>query len=189
MTDLAQLDLLVVGYARDRVASTCTLIRDGDSVIVVDPGMVADRALMLGPLARLGVAATTVTDVVISHHHPDHTVNVALFPNARVHDFAVTYVADEWIERPPGEFELSAAVRLRHTPGHTDQDQSTLVRSAVGLVALTHLWWQADGPADDPYALDRDRLRASREEVLALAPALIVPGHGTPFRPAADTPR
>ena len=52
----------------------------------------------------------------------------------------------------------------------------------------THLWWTAEGPAEDPYAPDRDELRRSRERVLALAD-LIIPGHGAPFRPAASTAR
>ena len=56
------------------------------------------------------------------------------------------------------------------------------------MVALTHLWWTAGGPADDPYALDREELRQQRERVLDLA-TLIVPGHGAPFRPGSSTPR
>jgi glyoxylase-like metal-dependent hydrolase (beta-lactamase superfamily II) len=30
-----------------------------------------------------GPQASDMTDVVSSHHHPDHTVNAALFPEAR----------------------------------------------------------------------------------------------------------
>ena len=47
----AQLDVLSVGYAADRVAGTVVLVRDDDHVIVVDPGTVADRSRILGPLA------------------------------------------------------------------------------------------------------------------------------------------
>jgi hypothetical protein len=32
-------------------------------------------------------------------------------------------------------------------------------------------------------------LRRSRDRVLAMSPTLIVPGHGAPFTPTADTPR
>ena len=188
MTGYAELDVITIGYADDRVASTCTLLRDGDRVVVVDPGMVARRALLTDPLTKHGLAPADVTDVVISHHHPDHTVNIALFPNARVHDFMATYVDDQWIDHE-GEFAVSDSIRLLPTPGHTDQDLTTLVTTSTGLVALTHLWWSAEGPADDPFAADRDVLRASREQVLDLAPALIVPGHGAPFAPTAATPR
>jgi glyoxylase-like metal-dependent hydrolase (beta-lactamase superfamily II) len=78
------------------VRSTVTLIRDGDGdvTIVVDPGMVASRGAILDPLAGLGVAPEDVTDVIFSHHHPDHTLNAALFPNARFHDFMAIYKDD-----------------------------------------------------------------------------------------------
>jgi glyoxylase-like metal-dependent hydrolase (beta-lactamase superfamily II) len=180
----AQLDVLCTGYAAERVASTVALIRDGDSVIVVDPGMVAGREQILGPLARLGVEAATVSDVVFSHHHPDHTLNAALFERARFHDFWAIYQGDVWTGRPADGFELSPSVRLMATPGHTAQDISTLVGTDGGLAVCTHLWWSQDGPATDPLAEDQGQLDQSRGRLLALAPALIIPGHGAPFAPA-----
>ena len=45
--------VLQAGYAHDRVGSSITLIRDGDALIVADPGMVASRSLILDPLAAL----------------------------------------------------------------------------------------------------------------------------------------
>lgn len=185
----AKLDILVTGRADDRVTGTCSVIRSGDRVVVVDPGMVAERALLLDPLEALGLGAADVTDVVISHHHPDHTVNIALFGEVPVHDHATTYERDLWTDREPGPFDLTPDVRLLPTPGHTPQDLTTLVTTDNGLVALTHLWWTEDGPADDPFAPDRELLRRSREQVLELAPVLVVPGHGAPFRPSSDTPR
>ena len=46
--------------------------------------MVTDRALIVAALRKK--ASRTVTHVFVSHHHPDHTVNIALFPNAEVVD-------------------------------------------------------------------------------------------------------
>lgn len=185
----ARLDILTAGYVGDRVASTVVLVRDGDAVVVVDPGMVASRAAILDPLAALGVDPAAVTDVVFSHHHPDHTLNAALFPEARFHDVMAVYRDDVWDSQPAEGREVAPSVRLAETPGHTDQDVSTLVETDDGLVVCTHLWWTAAGPADDPYAPDRERLRASRERVLAMAPALVVPGHGPAFVPGDATPR
>jgi glyoxylase-like metal-dependent hydrolase (beta-lactamase superfamily II) len=189
----AKLDILTEGYVGERVAGTVVLLRDGDFVAVLDPGMVATRALILNPLAELGVAADAVTDVVFSHHHPDHTVNAALFENARIHDFQAIYKDDLWVDRefPKGSdvCELSPSIRMLLTPGHSPQDVTTLVDTDEGLVACTHLWWSESGPADDPFAVDRDVLRASREKVLALSPILVVPGHGAPFAPGNKTPR
>jgi glyoxylase-like metal-dependent hydrolase (beta-lactamase superfamily II) len=184
----ASLEVLAEGYADERVASSVVLVRDGDAVVVVDPGMVSSRSVILDPLGRLGVGVGDVTDVVFSHHHPDHTLNAALFPAARFHDHQAIYLDDIWDDRPAEGFHLAPSVWLIETPGHTPQDISTVVETERGLVVCTHLWWSAEGPADDPYAPDRDLLRASRERVLALAPALVVPGHGAPFVPGPSTP-
>src|SRR6476469_6007364 len=91
----ARLDVLVEGYVRmPHVAGTVSLVRDADRVVVVDPGMVADRDLILRPLRDLGVRPEDVTDVVVSRHHLDHTVNIALFPVVPVHDFQWVVEAD-----------------------------------------------------------------------------------------------
>jgi glyoxylase-like metal-dependent hydrolase (beta-lactamase superfamily II) len=177
----ATVHVLVTGYAADRVASTITLIRDGDVTIVVDPGMVAHRRLLLNPLAELGIHPDDVTDVVFSHHHPDHTLNAALFADARFHDHWAIYHGDVWEDRDADGFELSPSVRLIRTPGHTAEDITTLVTTDTGLVAATHLWWSAEGPDNDPLASDAQQLEASRERLLALQPSLIIPGHGAPF--------
>jgi glyoxylase-like metal-dependent hydrolase (beta-lactamase superfamily II) len=184
----AQLDVLFTGYVGDRVAGTVSLIRDGDRVIVVDPGMVPTRSAVLDPLHALGVAPGDVTDIVLSHHHPDHTVNIALFGEIPVHDFQAIYTGDQWESRAAEGFALGPSIRLLETPGHTPQDVSVLVGTPDHVVALTHLWWTDAGPAEDPYSTDRDQLRVQRERVLALAD-LVVPGHGAPFIPGATTPR
>jgi glyoxylase-like metal-dependent hydrolase (beta-lactamase superfamily II) len=183
----ALVDVLNAGYVGDRVASTVTLIRDADAVVVVDPGMVASRGLILDPLHALGVAAEDVTDVIFSHHHPDHTLNAALFPAARFHDFWAIYQDDVWTDRSADGFQLSPSVQLMTTPGHTAEDISTLAVTDQGLVVLTHLWWHADGPEVDPFAQDLDALRANRAKVLELDPAQIIPGHGAAFSPPHRT--
>jgi glyoxylase-like metal-dependent hydrolase (beta-lactamase superfamily II) len=189
---MSELHILCEGYVREgddlRVGSTVGFVRDGDALVVIDPGMVTSVAAIIDPLAALGVAPTEVTDVVLSHHHPDHTVNIALFPNANIHDVQATYRDDLWFDRPAEGFQVSPGVSLIETPGHTPQDITTLVMTDDGVVAFTHLWWSADGPAEDPYAPDRDLLRTNRERVLGLASA-IVPGHGPRFVPDAETPR
>jgi glyoxylase-like metal-dependent hydrolase (beta-lactamase superfamily II) len=183
-----QLHVLFSGYVGARVASTVTLVQDGDARIVVDPGMVPSQAAILEPLERLGVAPAEVSDVVFSHHHPDHTLNGALFPNARFHDHWAVYQGDRWDDRPAEGAQLSPSVRLIQTPGHSPQDITTLVGTAAGVAACTHLWWSAEGPAEDPRATDLEALHAGRQRVLALA-SLIVPGHGAPFNPTPTTPR
>ena len=172
----------------ERVAGTVTLILDGGAVIVVDPGMVASRAALLAALAAHGPQPGDVTDVVFSHHHPDHTVNAALFPNARIHDHWAVYVGDRWIDRDAHGAELAPSVRLLRTPGHTAEDISTVASTPGDVVVCTHAWWTADGPAEDPLASDALALHVSRYLLLSFA-SVIVPGHGAAFRPGQNTPR
>ena len=172
----------------ERVAGTVTLILDGDAVIVVDPGMVASREALLAALAGHGPQPGDVTDVVFSHHHPDHTVNAALFPAARIHDHWAVYQGDRWLDRDADGALLGPSVRLLRTPGHTAEDISTVASTPGHVFACTHAWWMASGPATDPLGSDADALRASRELLLSFA-TVIVPGHGAAFRPDQGTPR
>ena len=187
----ATVDVLLQGGLTDAdggVSSSCSLIREGDRAIVVDPGMATGPDAILGPLRALGLEPGDVTDVVLGHHHPDHTLNAALFPNAAVHDHWATYRGTSWEDVDAEGRELSPSVRLLRTPGHTPEDIATVVGTAEGIVVMTHAWWTAEGPADDPLAEDPEALRRSRARILAIAD-LIVPGHGPAFRPADETPR
>lgn len=180
--------MLFTGYVRERVASTVSFVRDGDVRAIIDPGMVPEPAAILKPLQRLIDSPDRITDVIFSHHHPDHTLNAALFPRARIHDFWAIYQGDLWQDRAAEGFALSPSIRLIETPGHTSQDITTMVATGDGTVAFTHLWWSASGPSEDPLASDPTALHRNRARVLEVA-ALIVPGHGAPFKPSAETPR
>jgi len=191
-TGSAQVDVLYEGYhgrSDHRVAPTVALIRDGRVVIVVDPGMVPSPAAILSPLGSLGLDANAVTDVVFSHHHPDHTLSAAFFPDAAFHDHWAVYRHDLWQDRDAEGFSISPDVGLIRAPGHTTEDIATLAWTDRGLVVFTHAWWTAKGPAVDPYAVDPEALHRSRARILDFRPYLIVPGHGSAFAPSADTPR
>ncbi len=178
---MATVHLLHAGYADERVASSVVLVLDGDARIIVDPGMVADRSRILEPLAGLGVAPETISHVFISHHHPDHTVNIALFPAAEVVDFGARYIGDEWLDHDGDGYRLGPSSQLWVTPGHTDQDASLIVTADDATYAMTHAWWRGDRtPALDPYAPDQAILEASRARILAAAD-IVIPGHGSPF--------
>jgi glyoxylase-like metal-dependent hydrolase (beta-lactamase superfamily II) len=192
-TGSAAVHVLHSGYAREdgddkRVGSTVTLIQDGNVAVIVDPGMVTSRPQLLAALAAHDVTPDAVTDIVFSHHHPDHTVNAALFPAARIHDHWAIYDGDLWISREADGYQLSPSVALIATPGHTAQDITTLAATPDGVQACTHAWWAANGPAIDPFAADPAVLAASRARILTVA-TVIIPGHGPAFRPDASTPR
>jgi glyoxylase-like metal-dependent hydrolase (beta-lactamase superfamily II) len=145
---LAEVHILFHGYAKEgdvpsvsRVASTVALVREGDVRVIIDPGMLPDPASLLEALRALGESPASITDVIFSHHHPDHTLNAALFHSARFHDHWAIYQGDIWTDRPAEAYELAPSIRLIETPGHTPQDITTLVGTREGIVAFTHLCW------------------------------------------------
>jgi glyoxylase-like metal-dependent hydrolase (beta-lactamase superfamily II) len=181
---MASVHLLVPGYARadGRVGSSVTLVRDGEALIVVDPGMVARRALILDPLRDLGVVPEAVSHVFLSHHHPDHTLNAALFPNAEVVDFWARYRDDLWLDHDGDGYRLSPHAALWLTPGHSEEDASLIVEAEDAVYAMTHLWWRGDRtPKVDPLAWDQAALEAGRARLLE-AVDVVIPGHGGPFQ-------
>jgi glyoxylase-like metal-dependent hydrolase (beta-lactamase superfamily II) len=189
---VARVDILFEGYLGrpdHRVASTLGLVRDGDTIVVIDPGLVPEIGSILNPLAEHGVYPESVTDVVFSHHHPDHTLNAALFPGARFHDHWAIYQGDLWTSREAEGFRISPGVFLIRVPGHTSEDIATVVETDDGLVVFTHAWTTADQPVENPFTSDPAALHASRARILEMNPRLIVPGHGAPFEPGPQTPR
>jgi glyoxylase-like metal-dependent hydrolase (beta-lactamase superfamily II) len=182
---MATVHLLHAGYIRDegtRVGSSITLVRDGEFSIITDPGFVARRSLILDPLAALGVDSESISHVFFSHHHPDHTVNAALFPNAEIVDFWARYKDDLWLDNGGDGWQMTPNAQLWLTPGHTEEDASLVVSAEDGTYAMTHLWWKTDRtPVIDPYAPDQAILDLHRARVLEVAD-VVIPGHGEPFR-------
>ncbi|MGC0330640.1 glyoxylase-like metal-dependent hydrolase (beta-lactamase superfamily II) [Streptomyces sp. SAI-170] len=181
--------ILTTGYTLSTgpgVAATVSYVRDGGRHVIVDPGMVAGRDRILGPLAELGLGPDDITDVVLSHHHPDNTMNVGLFGQARVHDHKAIYHNDQWTDRDAEGHQLAPSLRLIRTPGHSPEDITLLAGTNSGVVAFVgDLWWRPNGPVLDPVAPNHETLRTSRLRVLATAD-VIVPGHGPAF-PADDS--
>ena len=191
ITRTARFDVLVSGSVTETgggVISTCSLIRDGERLIIVDPGMAANDDVILAPLRALGVEPTDVTDVVLGHPHPDHTIRVALFPRAAVHDHWATYRGTDWEDADAEGRMLTPSVGLIRVPGHTAEDIAVVAGTEQGTVVFTHLWFDKDGPLEDETAEDSDALHKSRQRVLDLAD-VVVPGHGASFRPNQTTPR
>ena len=102
----AEVHMLFSGYvevvpppALGHIASTVSFVRDVEIRVIIDPGLVPHLKNILEPLAALGESPASITDVIFSHHHPDHTLNAALFPYARFHDYWAIYKDDTWLRR------------------------------------------------------------------------------------------
>lgn len=184
----ATFETLLDGYVIEdadgtqHVRGTVGLVRSGDLVMVVDPGMMAAPELLTDELAARGLTVEDVTHVFVSHHHLDHTRNIGLFPRALVIDTDSTYNGDVWGEHDGDGYAIAEDVVLLQTPGHSAECASLLVRTADrGAVVYTHAWWLSDmTPEVDPLAFDQEALERSRARILTMAD-VIVPAHGAAF--------
>lgn len=163
---MTRIAILVEGYSKEkesRVAGTIGLVRSGSVTLVTDPGMVKDRRIIVDRLGEEGVVLEDLTHIFISHHHPDHTMNIALFPNAHVVDFWATYKNDSWVDHD-NNFTIAEGIAVVRTPGHTEEDATLLVKSSKGVYAFTHLWWNEHlEPLEDPLAWDQKQLEENRK--------------------------
>ena len=113
--------------------------RDGGKRVMVDTGFGAPKGALLKEMKQAGIAPESISDILVTHIHPDHVGGIPAFPAARVHIAQKEY--DAWrrdasrqnLARclPPPErrvlFEYDAEVvpgvtALKfagHTPGHT----------------------------------------------------------------------
>lgn len=148
-------------------------IRNAEHTIVIDAGYGREegerrgRTFLRSPadgLRLVGIEATEVQDVIVTHMHYDHVGNLQLFPNARFHiqDEELAYVTgramthdvlrssfalDDVLEMVRllygdrvvfhnGDEEVAPGVTVHHIPGHTRGLQSVRVHSERGSVVL-----------------------------------------------------
>ncbi|WP_322052985.1 N-acyl homoserine lactonase family protein [Paraburkholderia bannensis] len=149
------------------------VIRDSTRTILVDTGFSASmaerrkRRYLHSPvelLQRLGIDATSVEDVIITHMHYDHAGNIEAFPSARLHlqESEMAYctgrcMCHETMRKPfeardvaaaierlyagrvqfaDGDREIAPGVSVHLLGGHTAGLQVVRVRTARGHLVL-----------------------------------------------------
>lgn len=178
---MTKVSILITGYVRGtKVVPTTTLIQDGRVNIVVDPGMGQNKEKFLKKaLQKEGLKFKDIKIVFCTHYHLDHTQNVGLFPKATLIDYQYTYRGNDWTDHKGDGYKISPHVKILHTPGHTPEHASLVVKTDQGIIVVAgDVWWHSDfTPQRDPMASDQKTLNRSRKKVLASAD-LIIPGHG-----------
>lgn len=129
MPDAYRLDVLVQGYPGKSIChgglgwSTIALLRGKGRTILVDVGAFAVRPEFARQLKAADCAPESVTDVVLTHAHWDHSVNYTLFPNA---DVWIGRVEMDWATQVPVGFnplpELYVQDLSRHPRLHLLED-------------------------------------------------------------------
>jgi glyoxylase-like metal-dependent hydrolase (beta-lactamase superfamily II) len=171
----AEVQILVEGYAEEKTCPTITLVKDGDLIMVVDPGVLESQQVLIDALQKEGLAVSDVNIVCITHSHLDHYRNIGMFANAKALDFFGVWEkqsVEDWKE------QFSENIQILKTPGHDHTSITLFVKTDNGLVAICgDVFWKEDFPENDIYALDAEKLKESRSVVLRLAD-WIIPGHG-----------
>ena len=154
--------------------------------IMIDAGFGAPRGKLLAEMKKAGLPPESVTDILITHIHPDHVGGLPDFPNAKIHVAEAEY--DAWAQDPSRKRlakylpekakldlfaydvelfpELKALKVPGHTPGHTVfrwRDRyfvGDLVHAAELQIAHPAFCARYDG---DPRLATASRRRALKE--------------------------
>jgi glyoxylase-like metal-dependent hydrolase (beta-lactamase superfamily II) len=160
-------DTFAYGDLKIQFVFSCYLIKHGDQYLLWDtghsmtaPGGVAPKTSVVDQLAKLGLKPEQINFVGISHYHPDHTGQVASFPQS-----TLLIGAGDWnaitapkpaagVNAPPFAHWISGGgkvepqindkdvwgdgkVIILNTPGHTPGHHSLMVKLSNSSYMIT----------------------------------------------------
>ena len=187
--------VLVEGYAHPNsdgsytASPTCTLVESNGKKFLVDPA--TNKELLLVALKKEKLAEKDLSFIYLTHYHPDHWLNVRLFPNLDVYDGDTCWRGDTEFFHQGNLPDVD--VEIVKTSGHATEHSSLLVKTGDGMICIcTDVFWWEDGKQksdnvedllslEDPFANDKEALSVSRKLVLSKAD-FIIPGHGRMFK-------
>ncbi|HIH01377.1 TPA: MBL fold metallo-hydrolase [Thermoplasmata archaeon] len=164
-------------------SSTVTLVRMGESLIVVDTGARSRSEMLVTALAAADVRPEEVDALVNTHLHTDHCGCNEMFANA-------VKFAHPREDSPIGTIAavegtaIGEGVTVIETPGHTEGSITVLVEAeARYAICGDALPTKANYESHTPPAVHVDRRLAvlGMERVISVAD-VVVPGHDAPFR-------
>lgn len=163
----------------EKTQPTVSLVLDGDIIMVVDPGTLETRQILVEKIMQEGFETEDINYVCITHSHIDHYKNIGMFPDAKILEYFGIWDKNT-VEDYKNDF--TEDIRILKTPGHDNTSITLLVNTEQGKVAICgDVFWREDKPEIDPYALDLKKLEESRKLVLDAAD-FIIPGHGPMYK-------
>lgn len=188
----AEVKILVEGFTNadfvgeggeERTQPTITLVRDGDLIMVVDPGIMESQQILIDALQEEDLTVEDVNYVCVTHSHFDHYRNVGMFPNAKTLEYGGLWGGDtieNWAE------DFTPNIKVMHTPGHDYTGLTLFVTTEDGVVAICgDVFWKENYPENDGYASDPVKLEESRQMVFKMSD-WIIPGHGPKYKTKKD---
>ncbi len=196
---MAQIKVLVEGKHRFsgeklEIGATATLIKT-DKNIIVDPGYYPDKEELLKSLKNQGLSPEDIDMVFLTHLHLDHTINIYLFPRAKIYcklksqDYPGQYqnLIEGSLVRVDlfDGSELAKDVEVLLTPGHMDGHMSILVNAPEGKIVIAGDAMAKESLVDiskKPEIFNNlEEYDNSRRKILEIAD-FIIPGHGPMFK-------
>ncbi len=187
----AEVKILIKGFTNydsvgeagaEKTQPTITLVRDGDLVMVVDPGILESQQVLVDALQSEGLTPDDVNVVCVTHSHLDHYRNIGMFPEAKVLEYFGLWdknTVETWRE------DFTKNIKILHTPGHDYTGITLFVNTDEGRVAICgDVFWKENYPRaakDDAYASNPGRLEESRKTILEMAD-WVIPGHGPMYK-------
>ena len=175
----------------DPAYSTITLITDGNKKIIVDPGIVPSKQIILDVLKKENLTPDDITHVFLTHTHLDHFRYLGLFENITTIDYWGVWDNKNLVEiNWKAPFKFSDNIQVLHTPGHDDDCITFLVNGTTtlnnneikGKIAICgDVFWDKNFPKIDTYAKNQILLNKSRQTVIKESD-YIIPGHSTTYK-------
>lgn len=166
----------------EKTCPTISLVRDGDLIMVVDPGVLESQQILIDALQKQGLGVSDVNIVCITHSHIDHYRNIGMFPGAKTLEYFGVWDkgnCEDWQE------QFTPNIQIMATPGHDYTSITLFVKTNDGVVAICgDVFWKENYPEraqDDTFASNPEKLELSRESVLRMAD-WIIPGHAGMYK-------
>ena len=173
------------------------LVKTGDRVVLIDTGMGPKaNGVLIGSLAKAGVTPDQVTDVLITHSHPDHIGGLLTADGKPAFSKAVVRMTDaEWasVKANPQQAAFVAAIGPQvqpfaggaevlpgitsvvlkgHTPGHSGYEITSGTSKLLDIGDMAHSVVVSLAKPEWAMGYDSDKLTGEttrREELTALA--------------------
>ncbi|PAA80969.1 hypothetical protein BOX15_Mlig022574g1, partial [Macrostomum lignano] len=204
-------EVLRAGYSSDeRSACTITLVSGANQHILIDTGGPWEADLLTNLLTARGLSASSISMVICTHGHVDHIGNLAMFSTGCPNKLMIVgcdiaqspdrFLAHDF--RSGIAYELDEFVRIVHTPGHSSDDVTVLVRTSSGplfeamkaegeseiTVAVagdlfeSEADFNADGDAQWMSRSANSEVQTDQRKRILHKSQAVVPGHGPAFR-------
>ena len=185
---LAEVKILIEGYTNadfvaetgeEKTCPTISLVRDRNILMVVDPGILENRQVLVDKLKEEGLSIDDINIVCITHSHLDHYRNIGMFEKAKTLEYFGLWDknnVENWKE------QFTENIQILRTPGHERPSITLFIKTEKGVVAVCgDVFWKENYPKEDFFAEDQEKLKESRRLVYKMAD-WVIPGHGPIFK-------